>query len=40
MLIKVGLRSIISPTQASKALLFASAAATVDAFVPLRSSFD
>ena len=29
MLIKVGLRSIISPTQASKALLFARATATV-----------
>ena len=34
MLIKVGLCSIISPTQASKALLFARATATVDAIVP------
>ena len=38
-LIKVGMRSIISPTQASKALLFARATATVYAFFPLRSSF-
>ena len=34
MLIKVGLCSIICPTQASKTLLFARAAATVDAIVP------
>ena len=34
MLIKVGLCSIISPTQASKALLFARVTATVDAIVP------
>ena len=39
MLIKVGLCSIISPIQASKAFLFARATATVDAIVPLRSSF-
>ena len=35
MLIQVGLCSIISPTQASKALLFARVAATVDANVPI-----
>ena len=34
MLIKVALRSIISPIQASRALLFARATATVDAIVP------
>ena len=34
MLIKVGLCSIISSAQASKALLFARATATVDAIVP------
>jgi len=33
---KVGLRSIISSTQASNVLLFARATATVDAFVPFR----
>ena len=38
MLVKVGMGSIIILTQASKALLFARAAATVDAIVPLRSS--
>ena len=36
LLIKVGLCSIISPTQASKALLFARATATVDAIVPFK----
>ena len=34
MVVKVGMRSIISPTQASKALLFTRATATVDAIVP------
>ena len=37
---KVGLCSIISPTQLSKALLFARATATVDAIVPVGSSSD
>ena len=36
MLVKVGMRRIISPTQASKALLFVRATATADATVPFK----